>query len=673
MSTVFTRRRERQGTAAAMVDEVLLQGEWGYETDTGRVRIGDGVTPWPDLEFIVGSPGPEGPAGPEGPEGPAGPAGPTGANIGEATLGVDVATPAQVDVIRGRGVSRFLSKMRAGLPVKICGLGDSSVEGLTVVTPGNDLLSRLKADLEDRFGIAVTVTNRAVSGYIVAHTLGAQSTNRFLAAVADDADLYIMANGGNEAAYAGSTIKPNTGYEMTAHQAGLEHMVRRLRIERPGADIVLANKWPYTDGSVASNTVLEPITAMQKTMAATYGCAFVDQYAHFKTLGVGTSSTIDEMYIWPNTHVWAQHLTDLGYEVWADLFALLFPHEGELPAVESPALPARPLWGAERYTHSLWQSTGVMAGGLRVSGTSGYALTGSWAGTSTLPQTSTTAGDTIAIYVLGSEAAVQLDTGTGQGVISLLVDGALINGALSLAGMSGGQRQVMISGLGPGMHRIVITTVSGSVTFRGVRYLTCQGSRTGGLSTLCGYSGTWIAPAADASYFDSLVKLTTELNATTTIPFVGTALSVNTYIYAATTCGIGITIDGGTETVVQWVNAVGTSGPGARLVCSGLTYGRHTVTLRLAQAARQLVISSWLPYDETRTDRPFTFARLGVTGESSTFGLVLPGVPTVQLTPDDATSTVPPYTSTLTSSAVVPSGTAAARFLLTVGTGRIAW
>lgn len=67
MSTVYRRRRERQGTAAAMADEVLLEGEWGYTTDTHEARIGDGVTPFADLpssgEGEKGDPGDPGPPG----------------------------------------------------------------------------------------------------------------------------------------------------------------------------------------------------------------------------------------------------------------------------------------------------------------------------------------------------------------------------------------------------------------------------------------------------------------------------------------------------------------------------------------------------------------------------------------------------------------------------------
>jgi hypothetical protein len=41
---------------------ILLQGEFGYELDTGFAKIGDGSTPWDSLEYFGGT-GPTGPSG----------------------------------------------------------------------------------------------------------------------------------------------------------------------------------------------------------------------------------------------------------------------------------------------------------------------------------------------------------------------------------------------------------------------------------------------------------------------------------------------------------------------------------------------------------------------------------------------------------------------------------
>jgi len=51
------RRQEKRATAADWTndDPVLLSGEWGYETDTGKVKIGDGSTVWTSLAYFTGA------------------------------------------------------------------------------------------------------------------------------------------------------------------------------------------------------------------------------------------------------------------------------------------------------------------------------------------------------------------------------------------------------------------------------------------------------------------------------------------------------------------------------------------------------------------------------------------------------------------------------------------
>ena len=51
---------------------ILLSGEFGYETDTTFLKIGDGVTPWNYLPHWEGGQGPVGPTGSTGITGPTG-------------------------------------------------------------------------------------------------------------------------------------------------------------------------------------------------------------------------------------------------------------------------------------------------------------------------------------------------------------------------------------------------------------------------------------------------------------------------------------------------------------------------------------------------------------------------------------------------------------------------
>ena len=47
----------RHDTAAnwAAENPVLAEGEPGFETDTGKLKMGDGATAWNSLDFISGS------------------------------------------------------------------------------------------------------------------------------------------------------------------------------------------------------------------------------------------------------------------------------------------------------------------------------------------------------------------------------------------------------------------------------------------------------------------------------------------------------------------------------------------------------------------------------------------------------------------------------------------
>jgi hypothetical protein len=53
-------------------DPVLLSGEPGYETDTGKLKIGDGSSLWSSLDYYHGTTGPTGETGSQGSTGPTG-------------------------------------------------------------------------------------------------------------------------------------------------------------------------------------------------------------------------------------------------------------------------------------------------------------------------------------------------------------------------------------------------------------------------------------------------------------------------------------------------------------------------------------------------------------------------------------------------------------------------
>lgn len=80
--TTFSKIQVRRDTANNFltINPTLDAGEWGYETDTGKTKIGDGRTAWRNLDYqgTRGPAGPQGIQGVPGLQGQAGPAGPIG-------------------------------------------------------------------------------------------------------------------------------------------------------------------------------------------------------------------------------------------------------------------------------------------------------------------------------------------------------------------------------------------------------------------------------------------------------------------------------------------------------------------------------------------------------------------------------------------------------------------
>jgi hypothetical protein len=94
---------------------VLLLGEPGYETDSGKIKIGDGASIWSALDYYIGATGGTGSIGVTGPTG----AGGTGANTfyGNQTI---VGGTTGTLIIAGYSVLNFASDASAatgGVPL----------------------------------------------------------------------------------------------------------------------------------------------------------------------------------------------------------------------------------------------------------------------------------------------------------------------------------------------------------------------------------------------------------------------------------------------------------------------------------------------------------------------------------------------------------------------------
>ena len=576
------------------------------------------------------------------------------------------------------GTARIASKLRRGQAVTVAFLGDSGFEGTTASAPGtNDAASLVCSDLATTYGATVTKHNLAVSGYRAYSLLnpGEATPTKFGTALGLRADLYVISFGHNDIRSddPSPTYQPLTGYPRSASIATLEHIIRRIRVEAPGADIAVSNEWPYTGGASASNAMLSSYSESLRELAASYGCAFVDFAAALNVLGVdGATPSVDDIYIHAVGQVGAQHPTNAGHRIWADEILATIA-AGAAAASPTKGIPVRPIFGAERHTH-----VGVVAmpaAGGRSYGSDGYRLIGTWNGATTLPQTSSTAAEQIDIQFIGTECFLRLDTGAGHGRVKINVDGVNLNADLNLAAFGTGQARIPITGLAPGSHRILVTLLSGAVTFRGCEYLPAVVRTIPHGSALITYTGAgWSTAGADANFYVSGRRSSTTNGDSYTVTFIGTALAANGQHYGATVYLVKVQIDGGTENSQDWATGGdGTVPATMRTIVSGLPYGQHTVKVTLNQTGRTLTLGALFAYDETRTERPTTLDGLTVAGETVAHPQALPTTPAPTITPADATSALPPYPATNTATSLVVQGTAASRHSYRLETGRLAW
>jgi len=80
-------------------DPVLLDGEFGYVTDTGEFKIGNGIDPFSSLGYsVIGITGPTGSIGETGGTGNSGPTGEIGPTGSQGVVGVTGPTGPQGDI-----------------------------------------------------------------------------------------------------------------------------------------------------------------------------------------------------------------------------------------------------------------------------------------------------------------------------------------------------------------------------------------------------------------------------------------------------------------------------------------------------------------------------------------------------------------------------------------------
>lgn len=546
-----------------------------------------------------------------------------------------------LDALAVAKVSRVYGKMKAGQNVKVTAIGDSILEGLTTTVPGtDDCLSKVALALATQFGVTVTKSNQAVSGRTVATSMVGLN---FAAALATKADLYIIAFGKNDYRSDSPTVAPGTGYPSDASAGGLEHMVRRIRIEQPFADIIILGENPDTNAT--TNTKLIAVTKKYRTVAALYGCAFVDGHKAFTDKGSIAPYMADGIH--PNT---------AGHLLLANAILALFPANREpVPAAPTP-VPLNSLFNAERYTLLNWVTHNAST---RTANLDGMSLIGAgWSGVG--PYANSTAGDTALFFFTGSEVLLSLLCGAGAGTVSIDVDGQSFASSVNLALLEAGARYLPITGLEQGVHLVAVKVLSGTVTVYGMEKLLAPVEWLDNVNTRLTFAGvgSWTSTASNEEYYGKTFKSTDSVGATITFDFIGTAFGMQLQRNVSPQ-NFSVTIDGGTPFNVDVSRTTfNASIKGGVLFAKGLYYGRHTVAITTTTTGTR--IGGVYAFDEGRIEHPFRQRGLAKVGEVIRLPVRFGSRPHITMAPADATSAIPPYPTGASDVAFTVAGTASA-------------
>lgn len=265
------RIQTRRDTAAnwAINNPVLLLAEMGYETDTNKVKFGNGQDPWNDLEYFSpgGLPGPTGATGSAGvgPTGPAGTAGPTGAAGATGAAGERGATGVAGNGIVYNGVSRYKAYDNSS-DSQIWITSSSSVYyGLVWSRSGTNLtITRNSHGLNA--GDAVVIRNCNVDNYWV--IVNSVTTNDFVVTVPNSGS-----TSGTEGAYSGAFITSSpssTGSTVEAPATGDCQLLSMLVVTgaRTGSSYELTLPQSQYNGAGLNTSILNsfyPIIRAQLT------------------------------------------------------------------------------------------------------------------------------------------------------------------------------------------------------------------------------------------------------------------------------------------------------------------------------------------------------------------------------------------------------------------------